>query len=87
MKSMEEYMNDPRILNDSEMMAALEPVREVHAARLKIQDETAGMSSDERAEYYNKGAESFFGKLGITPRYVNFSGQGRLVSKPVETVL
>jgi hypothetical protein len=30
---------------------------------------------------------TFFGKLGITPRYVNFSGQGRLVSKSVEAVL
>jgi hypothetical protein len=87
MRTLEEYMNDPRILNDPEMMAAPEPVREVHAARLKIQDETAEMSSAERTDYYNKGAESFFSKLGITPHYVNFSGQGLVTPKPTEKVL
>jgi hypothetical protein len=45
------------------MMAALEPVREVHAARLKIQDETAEMSSAQRTEYYNKGAAFFIALL------------------------
>jgi hypothetical protein len=32
MKTVQEYMNDP------DMAGALEPVREIHAIRLKIQD-------------------------------------------------
>jgi hypothetical protein len=78
MKTLNDYMTDPRILDDEEMMAAPEPVREVHAARLKIQDETAGMSAAERNAYYQKKSANFFDKLGITPQYVNFSGQGRV---------
>jgi hypothetical protein len=78
MKTLNDYLNDPRILNDPEMMASPEPVREVHAARLKIQDETAGMSDPERTDYYHQKSASFFSKLGITPQYVNFAGQGRV---------
>jgi Zn/Cd-binding protein ZinT len=60
-------------------MASPEPVREVHAARLKIQDETTGMSAAERTDYYQKKSANFFSKLGITPQYVNFAGQGRVL--------
>jgi hypothetical protein len=78
MKTLHDYLTDPRILSDKEMMASPEPVREVHAARLKIQDETRGMSAKERAEYDHKKAVHFFGTLGITPQYVNLAGQGRV---------
>jgi hypothetical protein len=74
MKTINDYMNDPRLLNDT----SPEPVREVHAARLKIQDETAGMTRAERAEYSRKKVSDFFG--GTPPRLVNFSGQGRVAS-------
>jgi hypothetical protein len=43
MKTIQDYLNDPRMLNDPGMAAALDPVKEIHAARLMIQDETAGM--------------------------------------------
>jgi hypothetical protein len=42
MKTVQEYMNDPALVN--EPMA----LREVHAARLKIQDETKNMTIEEK---------------------------------------
>ena len=47
MKTVQEYLADPRILNDPAMSGALEPVRELHAIRLMIQDETVGMTLEE----------------------------------------
>jgi hypothetical protein len=41
MKTVQEYLSDPRMLNDSGMAKALEPIKEIHAIRLKFQDETA----------------------------------------------
>jgi hypothetical protein len=52
-KTVKDYMNDPRILNDPGMAEALEPVREIHAIRLKIQDETANMTTAERISFIN----------------------------------
>jgi len=37
MKTVQEYMNDPRMLNDPDMAKALEPIKELHAIRLMIQ--------------------------------------------------
>jgi hypothetical protein len=51
-KTMEEYMNDPEIINEPM------PMREIYASRFKIQDELEGMSFQERADYMNaKGAK------------------------------
>ncbi|MDR0624059.1 MAG: hypothetical protein LBG10_06465 [Treponema sp.] len=80
MKTVQEYMNDPRITNDPEMMAALEPIREIHAIRLKHQDETAGMSPEEIAEYYNKKSAAFLARSGLSLCY-NLAGQGRLPAR------
>ena len=46
MKTVQDYLNDPRMLNDPDMADALEPVKEIHAIRLMIQDETVGMSAE-----------------------------------------
>ena len=79
MKTVQEYMNDPRMLNDPGMAGALEPVKEIHAIRLMIQDETAGMNAAEKAAYHKQGAEALFASLGLPPpKYVNLSGQGKL---------
>jgi hypothetical protein len=51
-------MNDPRILNDPDMIGALEPIKRIHAIRLMSQDERAGMSPEEEIEYLNKRAEA-----------------------------
>jgi hypothetical protein len=58
-KTVKDYMNDPRILNDRGVMEAPRCIREIHAIRLKIQDETVGMTPAERTEYYNKRSAAF----------------------------
>jgi len=60
------------------MAGALEPIRRIHAIRLKMQDETAGMSTVERAALYKRNANSFFAGLGLpAPQYVNMAGCGK----------
>jgi hypothetical protein len=83
MKTVQEYMNDPRLLNDPDMAGALEPIREIHAIRLKLQDETAGMTPEEVADFYNKKAEAFLAPMGKTLCY-DLVGQGKL--KPRQPV-
>jgi hypothetical protein len=83
MKTVQDYMNDPRMLNDPEMAGALEPVKEIHAIRLKLQDERAGMTPEEEAEYLNKKAEAFLAPMGKTLCY-DLVGQGKL--KPRQPV-
>ncbi|MDR2746689.1 MAG: hypothetical protein LBB77_04500 [Treponema sp.] len=81
MKTVQDYMNDPRLLEEPEMD---EPVQKIHAARLMLQDETAGMSGAEKAAFINaKGRETLV-RLGLTPKIVNLSGQGKL--KPRQPV-
>jgi hypothetical protein len=82
MKTIADYLNDPRILNDPQMVGALEPIREIHAARLMIQDETAGMTIAERSAYHKKNITDLFAGLGLPPpQYVNMTGQGKLKPK------
>jgi hypothetical protein len=79
MKTIQDYMNDPRILNDPLMEKALEPVKEIHAIRLKIQDETSGMTAAEETEYHRKKTEKLFAGFGFPPpQYVDLSGRGKL---------
>jgi hypothetical protein len=79
MKTIQEYMNDPRLLNDSTMVEALEPVKEIHAIRLMLQDETAGMTTVEKAVYHKREIEALFNSLGLpVPEYVNLTGEGKL---------
>ncbi|MDR0656065.1 MAG: hypothetical protein LBG22_07095 [Treponema sp.] len=78
MKTISDYMNDPDILKMPEYL------REIHAARRLIHDETAGMTTGEEAEYLKKKAEDLFAGLGLPPpRYVDFSGQGKLMPHPM----
>jgi hypothetical protein len=85
MKTTEEYMNDPRITNDPEMMAAPDPIREIHAIRLKHQDETAGMKAEAIAEYYNKKSAAFLAKSGLSLCY-DLVGQGKVKSREIQAV-
>jgi hypothetical protein len=78
MKTISDYLNDPDLVN--EPMA----LRETHAARLKIQEETKNMTTEEKKAYYHDGAAAFFARLGITPKYADLSGQGKL--KPYRPV-
>jgi hypothetical protein len=79
MKTVQEYMNDPRILNDPDMAGTLEPVREIHAIRLKIQDEKARIGETE----YNKRIKATLAQRGISICY-DLAGQGKL--KPRQPV-
>jgi hypothetical protein len=87
MKTLEEYLDDPRILNDPDMENALEPIRELHAIRLKIQDETTGMSAGEKNEFFKRKTESAFAEMGLPPpQYVNFAGQGKRSGRLLVTI-
>jgi len=82
MKTLADYLNDPRLLEDPQMTEALEPVREIHAARLMIRDETAGMTEAERVIYRKRNVAAFFADLGLPlPQYVNLTGQGKVKPK------
>jgi hypothetical protein len=80
MKTVQEYRNDPRFLNDPGMSGALEPVKEIHAIRLKIQDEMAGMSLEEKIDSLNKEAEA----MGFSLCY-DLAGQGKLKPRAAVT--
>ncbi|MFP3041486.1 hypothetical protein LQZ19_06645 [Treponema primitia] len=43
------------------------PIKEIHAARLKLQDETAGMTVQEKCDYLNNKARETLARHGITP--------------------
>ena len=77
MKTVQEYLNDPRILNDPGMASALEPIKEMHAIRLKIQDETANMTTTEKIEFLNREAEEFLAPMGKSLCYDHI-GQGKI---------
>jgi hypothetical protein len=82
--TVQEYMNDPRLLSDPDMEGALEPIKELHAARLKIQDETFGMTASEEAAYHKNNLDALFSSKGRPlPQFVNFSGQGKLRARVV----
>ncbi len=80
MKTVKEYLSDPRMLNDLEMAVALEPIKEIHSIRLKIQDETANMTTAEKIEFLNKEAEAFLAPMGKS-LYYDLAGRGKLDSR------
>jgi hypothetical protein len=51
MRTFEDYLNTPELVGEPEFL------QEIHAARLKIQDEIKGMTVAERAAYFNRAAE------------------------------
>ena len=59
MKPLNDYMNDPSVAN--EQMA----LREIHAIRLMIYDETKDMTSAERTAYYNDSLKEIQGKYNL----------------------
>jgi hypothetical protein len=77
MKTIEDYLHDPEIEKMPEYL------REIHAARRLIQDETAGMTVEEEAAYHRKKTEKLFADFGLPPpQYVDLSGQGKLKPRP-----
>jgi len=55
-KTLDDYLNDPDLANEPSAL------REVHAARLMIQDETKGMTAEEHTAYYHGSAVRLLGK-------------------------
>jgi len=49
-KTLDDYMNDPDIADEPM------PIREIHAIRLMIYDETKDMSADEETAYFHERA-------------------------------
>jgi hypothetical protein len=82
MKTVTDYLNDPRILSDPDMAEAPEPVREIHAVRLMLQDETAGMSGSEKVAFLNTEGRAALARRGLESRIVNLSGRGKLKPRP-----
>ena len=50
-KTLDDYMNDPEIVNEPM------PLREIYAIRLRISDETKDMTPEERIAYRTKRLE------------------------------
>ncbi|GHT89103.1 hypothetical protein FACS1894137_17890 [Spirochaetia bacterium] len=89
MKTVQDYLNDPRIVNDPELRGDTELIREVHAIRLKLQDETADLTPDQMREYRRMEREKIdadCARLGFKLNYVDLSGQGKLQPKEREVV-
>jgi hypothetical protein len=57
--SYEKYMNDPDIINEPM------PMREIHAIRLMIYDETKNMTPEERAKHVHDQAQEMIDKYGL----------------------
>jgi hypothetical protein len=72
MRTIDDYMNTPEIAKEPMFL------REIHAARLMLQDETAGMSVQEKCDYLNNKERESLARHGITPEFVNLSGEGKL---------
>jgi hypothetical protein len=56
-KTLDDYLKDPDLANEPEAL------REVHAIRLLIHDETKGMTPSERTAYYNGSAARFLANV------------------------
>ena len=71
-KTVSDYLKDPMLVNDKGMMDAPDCIKEIHAIRLKIQDEydVLSPSYDEQCQ---KTADAFFIEMGITPQYADLS--------------
>jgi hypothetical protein len=69
-KTLDDYMKLPALAGEMEAM------REIHAVRLMIHDETKDMTAEEKRAYFHKGTVDCFARLGVTPRYADFSTSG-----------
>jgi len=68
------YLHDPRILEDKELVEAPACVKRLHAIRLRIQDKTAPMTAVERDNYYRASRahlDAECRRLGFTVQYAD----------------
>ena len=64
-KTFEEYLNDPRIINEPMGL------RITHAMRFKVQEEREAMTAAEYSDISSKRAKRFFLESGIAPKYTS----------------
>jgi hypothetical protein len=64
MRTFEDYMATPEIANEPLYL------REIHAARLMIQDETRGMSSTEWLNYWKRKEAELVKEYGLENNFV-----------------
>ena len=62
-KTLDDYMNDPGLINQPE------PFREIHAIRLMLNDRTAHMTPEEHTAYINQRAMAILAPMGKTLCY------------------
>jgi hypothetical protein len=70
MKSIDDYFNDPRMI---ELKDAPFPVQEVYAWRFAVQDQTQGMTPEQTKAYYKevrRSTDEFCAKHGIHLKYL-----------------
>ena len=60
MSDLAKYMNDPDIIDEPLAL------REIHAIRLMIHDETEGLSPEERSARANRNASAIMEKHGLS---------------------
>lgn len=60
MNKLDKYMSDPDLVNEPL------PLREIHAIRLMLHDETKHMTPEEHAAYTKKRADAVMEKYGLT---------------------
>jgi len=68
-KTIEDYMNDPRILEDKSIMEAHPCIREIYAARLRMQDEIALIGVDKHYEQLEAKVVKMGFKLAPVTQY------------------
>ncbi|GHV77143.1 hypothetical protein AGMMS49942_19640 [Spirochaetia bacterium] len=59
-------MNDTRITEDPAMKGENDLIMELYAIRLRIQDEMAGLSAEERIEQLNASAQADLARHGLS---------------------
>jgi hypothetical protein len=64
MKTFEDYMATPEVANEPLYL------REIHAARLMMQDKTRGMSSAEWLDYWNQKETEPAEKYGLKNNFI-----------------
>jgi hypothetical protein len=73
MSDLDRYMKDPDIVDEPM------PLREVHAIRLMIRDETKDMNADERRAYYRKQVEDAGRLFGLKISSPHTTGRGKAI--------
>jgi hypothetical protein len=68
MKTVQDYLNDPMITGDPGLMSSPEEIKTIHAIQLKQQDETVGMSFEEKAAFHRKRPMQCLPFLGCLSR-------------------